>query len=140
MSYDRVDWHSERDFPEDLPEENAGTHIGMFLAWAIINELESEEHQEDCPESLTAIRARLMTGSQFLFSECDGKFSDIDLNEKGNAFAQCYYAAPDFPYLIDYTQAFQDAATVYHVADTWENYDRIAPVITERFNQWKESR
>jgi hypothetical protein len=37
MAYDRADWHYGSDFPNDVPDENGGTHIGMFLAWAIIN-------------------------------------------------------------------------------------------------------
>jgi hypothetical protein len=31
MAYDRADWQS--DFPDDVPEENGGTHVGMFLAF-----------------------------------------------------------------------------------------------------------
>jgi hypothetical protein len=139
MSYDRADWHYGGNFPKDLPQENGGTHIGMFLAWIIMNDLEGEEHKEDCPESLAAVRARLMTGRQFFFRECDGKFWETDLNEEGKAFAEHYYVGAERLYLKDYAQVFQDAVTLYHVADSWENYDRIARIITERFEEWKET-
>jgi hypothetical protein len=47
MKYDDSSWHYGGDvFPEDLPPEAGGTHIGMFLAWAIMNYLESEMHSE----------------------------------------------------------------------------------------------
>jgi hypothetical protein len=115
MSYDRADWHYGGNYPKDLPTLNGGTHIGMFLAWAIISGVEGEEHQEDCPESLAAVRARKMTGREFLFRECDGKFCDADLN--------CVLAS--------------DLPSTYHVEDTWDNYDKIAATITQRFKDWK---
>ena len=40
MSYDKADWHSGGNYPADLPSDNGGTHIGMFLAWAILRGLE----------------------------------------------------------------------------------------------------
>src|SRR5713101_5972437 len=102
MSYDQAAWHYDGKYPKDLPQENSGTHIGMFLAWAIMNHMEGDEHQEDCPSSLAAVRERQMTGRQFLFRECDGKLGDVDLNEEGTAFAKDYYGDPDRLYLKDY--------------------------------------
>ena len=50
MAIDNANWHYGGDgFPEDLPPEAGGTHIGMFLAWAIINHLESEMQRETSP-------------------------------------------------------------------------------------------
>ena len=88
MAYDRADWHYGGDYPEGLPPENGGTHIGMFLAWAIMNGLEGESHREESPTSIAAVRARQMTGREFLFKECDEKFWDEDLSDEGNAFAE----------------------------------------------------
>jgi hypothetical protein len=47
MAIDRADWHYGGDFPAELPDENGGTHIGMYLAWIINNHLEGELHHED---------------------------------------------------------------------------------------------
>src|SRR5208283_1490800 len=91
MAIDRADWHYGGDFPEDLPPEAGGTHIGMFLAWAIMNNLESVIQQEQAQEHLAAVRERRMTGCAFLFKVCDEKFCDADLSDEGNAFAQWYY-------------------------------------------------
>src|SRR5262245_43945896 len=107
MSYDRADWHSGGDFPSDLPPENGGTHIGMFLAWAIMNGLEGELHREDSEAELQAVRSRRMTGRDFLFRACDGKFWDEDLNEEGNMFARYYYAPEGGgygPYINDFEE------------------------------------
>ncbi len=142
MKHDDASWHYGGRFPEDLPREAGGTHIGMFLAWAIINHLENEMHLDQSQEDLVAVRERRMTGRTFLFKVCDEKFCDDDLSDKGNAFAQWYYIDR---YWDDYLDTFfpdiwaiyNTAGTVYHVADTWENFDKLAPLITTRYETWK---
>ena len=65
MAYDRIDWHyGGEDYPEDLAYDNGGTHIGLFLAWAINRGLEGELHQVESQEALKAVRNRTMTGRQ----------------------------------------------------------------------------
>jgi hypothetical protein len=143
MAYDRADWHyGAENYPKDLPPQNGGTHIGMFLAWAILHGLESEFHREESSASLSAVRARQMTGRQFLFKECDEKFWDEDLSDDGNAFAKEYYNVTDEQgcrYLEDFYSAFP-SVPAYHVEDTWQNYDKIAPLISRRFEEWKQKR
>src|SRR5262249_33118794 len=98
MSYDRAEWHYGGNYPKELPPENGGTHIGMFLAWAIVNGLEGDLHKQESAQALEAVRRREMTGRQFLFDQCDEKFTDEDLNDEGNAFAATYYSREDPPY------------------------------------------
>ena len=50
MKYDDASWHFGGDYPEDLPDENGATHIGMFLAWCIAHNFFSEELEEDFEE------------------------------------------------------------------------------------------
>jgi hypothetical protein len=145
MSLDRADWHSGGDFPPDLPPECGGTHIGMFLAWVILHGLQGAMHDEESPEELAAVRERRMTGRDFLFRACDGKFWEEDLSDEGAAFAKGYYTGPDGtgygPYIAEYEQILgAGVPSVYHVDDTWENYDRIAAAIDARFARWKEER
>ena len=33
-----------------------------------------------------------------------------------------------------------DLPTLYHVADTWDNCERLAPVLSRRFLEWKSRR
>jgi hypothetical protein len=137
MAYDRADWHYGGNYPPDLPPENGGTHIGMFLAWAITRGLEGEIHHEDArdKEALAAVRERRMTGREFLFKQCDEKFWETDLSDEGNAFARTYYATG---YLQDYEAAFGQAVpTPYHVEDSWENFDKISRVLDRRYQEWK---
>ncbi len=146
MAYDRADWHYGGDFPKDLPSENGGTHIGFFLAWAIARDLAGEIHFEDDfgIKALEAVRKRTMSGREFLFKQCDEKFWSEDLNDEGNEFACWYYSEneeerPD--YLTDYAAIFEGQAphgNVYYVEDTWENFDKIAAAIDQRFAEWKQ--
>ena len=46
-----------------------------------------------------------MSGTAFLFKHCDGKFTDEDLNDQGNAFAKEYYG-DDGDYMQDYAGEF----------------------------------
>ncbi len=87
MSYDRADFDYSTQ-AEPLPKGHAGTHIGMFLAWAVSNGLESDYHRQHSAELLARLRRREITGRQFFEAACKERFSDKDLNEEGNAFAQ----------------------------------------------------
>jgi len=143
MSYDRADfdYSSER---EPLPKGHAATHIGMFLAWAVHNGLENEWHQQHSPALLEKLRKREITGRQFFEGACGDRFSERDLGPEGNAFAETYYidqAGHRGPYFEDYKKAVAARLpSFWHVADTWDNYDKLAPVITKRYQEWKNPR
>jgi len=145
MAYDRADWHYGGDFPNELPPENGGTHIGFFLAWAITRDLAGEIHYEDESgiKALEAVRERKMTGREFLIQQCDEKFWADDLNDEGNEFASWYYSENDEgrpDYLTDYAALFEaqtPLGNIYYLEDTWENFDKIAAVINQRFAEWK---
>src|ERR1700722_19318519 len=91
MVYDKAKRHSDGDFPKDAPPENGGTHIGIFLAWAILHEMVSDELRAVAGDDLIAVFERRMTGRTLLFQHLDGVLSEDDLNEQGNAFARHYY-------------------------------------------------
>jgi hypothetical protein len=76
-----------------------------------------------------------MTGAQFLLQECDEKFTDEDLSETGNAFAQQYYESG---YFYDYNDLFAEADDVYRVEDSWSNFDRLIPILDRRFEEWRQ--
>ena len=143
-TFDRADWHSgAANYPRELPPEAGGTHIGMFLAWAILRQRISAEHELESADLVLAVRRRTRTGRDFLFEACDGKFWDADLDDEGAAFARVYYQdgrgniRPD-GYLGDYERVLGgDLVDLYRVADTWPNFDLLAKVIDLRFEQWQ---
>ncbi|MCL1992537.1 MAG: hypothetical protein FWG66_06300 [Spirochaetes bacterium] len=142
--YDDASWHYGGEYPENLPDENAAIHIGMFITWCIDNDLLSEEQKEDNHEDLQKVKNRKMTGGEFLINNCDEKFSASDLCELGNGFAGDYYndgtkfTEKHGCYGNDFSELFAEHETVYHVEDTWENYEKIKPIVDKRFEEWKK--
>lgn len=132
--YDDASWHYGGDFPTDLPNEAGATHIGMFLAWVIQRGLESDTLKQDYPEAIERVRSREMTGREFLLSCCDEKLTDEDLNDEANRFAASYL---EDQYINDYVEIVPDEhESVYHLEDTWENFDLVARFVDRRFEEW----
>lgn len=66
MAIDRMDWHYGNDgFPDDVPEENAGVHIGFFLTWAFEQGLAGDIHTEEEPEAIAQLLCRARRQWQF---------------------------------------------------------------------------
>lgn len=146
--YDSASWHYDGEgYPKDLPNENASTHIGMFLTWCIDHDLISEEQTDDFGEDIENVKKRILTGAEYLIQNCDEKFTTFDLVQLGNDFAKAYYARKEktaaakyASYFEDYEKVFSKAGPVfdfYSVANTWENYNLLKPLIDQRFEEWK---
>lgn len=139
MKYDDASWHHGGDYPDGLPIEASATHIGMFVVWALLNDMAGAIHRQDFPEDLEALRTRAITPGQFVWRHCDGKFIDEDLDERGNAFAAAYFHYESGRYLADYEEVLgTDLPSLYHVPDTWDSFDRLRPVMDLRFVEWRE--
>jgi len=103
----------------------------------MLNGMAGSIHIEDFPNSLTPLKYRSENPGQWFLGACDGKFTDEDLNEDGNAFAKFYY--PD-SYPCDLESMFKSCETLYHVPDTWGTYDVVAPIIDKHYHAWLETR
>jgi len=136
---DRADWHyGAENYPKELPPENGGTHIGMYLAWAVQHGLGSAMLQKYARDSLPLLRERKITGRQLLFSELDEKLFYSLLTKVGKDFTRAYYDETDC-YVGDYLTVLGGSLpTLYHIADSWGNYDNLAPVIDDRFSRWQQ--
>ncbi|MBB6096442.1 hypothetical protein HNQ60_005364 [Povalibacter uvarum] len=138
MKYDDASWHYGGKFPADLPPEAGATHTGMFVAWALLAGLGGDIHTEECPEDLELAQSRSETPGTLFLRFCDGKFTDEDLNDEGNQFAAAYFDFENGSYLADYAATLGEAGRdLYYVADTWENFDRLRPVLDERLSEWR---
>lgn len=141
MKYDDASWHYGGDFPADLPDEAGGTHTGLYLAWALLSGLAGEIHQSDFAAELEALKNRRISPGAYFLNICDGKFTDEDLSDEGNAFTQFYFDFQKGKYLLDYEEAFLDGLpSLYHVIDSWENFDKIRPILDQRFQHWRVAR
>lgn len=139
--YDDAAWHYGGTFPPGLPDEAGATHIGMFLAWALLDGLAGELHTDEFPEDLAALQSRTVTPGQFVMTACDGKFTDEDLSDEGNAFAKVYFDVDTGSYLADYERVLAAGLpSTYHVPDTWEEFDKLRPVLQARYDEWRSNR
>lgn len=122
---DRADWHYDADnFPDDVPEENGATHIGMFVRWAIGRGFFIDDATP--PEAIEAVRAGTMSGRDLVLEHLDGKLWPSMLTDECAAFAEAHWS--DF---IDEFASLPTEAgdTVYHVEDTDENYNTVAAAL-----------
>ncbi|MGD8912335.1 MAG: hypothetical protein PVJ68_06280 [Candidatus Thiodiazotropha sp.] len=139
MKYDDASWHYGGDFQSDLPNNAGATHTGMYVAWALLNDLAGDFFTEDSPEDLLQLQKRETTPGAFFISMCDGKFTDDDVNDEGNSFTEYYFDFENGRYLDDYEEILcKELPSLYHVKDSWENFDKISPIIAKRYKEWKK--
>jgi len=133
--YDDADWHYGNDYPKHLPDVNAATHMGMFVAWAWSAGLAGEEFADDAQD----LAQRKRTPGEYLFNELDEKFTSDLLNEEGNRFASAYYLSEKNPtFLTDYENAVSKAVnSLYEVPDSWQTFDLIKPILDKRLEYWR---
>lgn len=144
-SIDRADWHYGGDYPKNLPTENGGTHIGMFINWIIENDLIGSIHMENSQQGISDVKSKKISGRDFLFKYCDEKFWNEDLNEEGLAFTKFYYQNPKDPedvygqYIEDYEKILGTGfESLYEIPNTWKNYDRIEKRISSVYKKWQD--
>jgi hypothetical protein len=129
--YDELDWHYDTAIEAGQPEENAFTHIGLYLAWLIRHDLHDPEliptHHSD------ALKRGEMTGSD-LADDIDGKLVGDVMTTEGQAFSDAVYQR----YLADYATAFADVPE-YGVVDDAASYARIEPFIDRLYAEWLAS-
>lgn len=134
--YDNAKNHFLGNFPESLPIEQAYVHIGMFLGWMIENNLYSEFFEDEAEIQIFRFSRRELSCT--ILSEIwDGYLGHELFNKEGNMFAYYYYGGGI--YKKDYEKTLASSLpSIYHVEDTWENYEKIKIVITNRFDDWKK--
>jgi hypothetical protein len=136
--YDKAKYHCDGNYPEDLPDEQAFVHTGIFLGWILDHELYDPAFWQDAAGYIVSFKAREMTGAQVYAYACDGVLLDEMLNAEGNAFAQNYFDFERGKYLQDYEELLVSGLpSTYHVEDTWSNYEIIARRISDRYVEWR---
>lgn len=139
LVYDKARFHYEGEFPDGLSVEQAFVHTGLYLGWLIERDLCSAEFLENAGELIPQFRAREVTGPA-IYQECDGALVDDMLSDEGNAFSRAYYDFETGRFLADYEQALaRDLPSLYHVEDTWENYETLRSLLDSRFEAWRRS-
>lgn len=137
VKYDDASWHYEGKFPVDLPNEAGATHTGMFVAWAVLSGLASEDHIKAFPGELSQLKSRNLSPGAYFIRTCDGKFTSDELSREGNVFAHAYFDLQAEKYLQDYEGLLAAGLpSTYHVPDTWDSFDKLKPILDQRFSEW----
>lgn len=133
--YDLARNHFLGDYPASLPIEKAYLHIGIYMGWVIDNKLYSEYFEDEASTEIYRFTRREI-GCIILAEIWDGALSHELFNDETNLFTFYYYAGGIFK--KDYNEVLvKSHKTIYHVDDTWENYDILKRRINERFEEWK---
>lgn len=140
MKFDDASWHYSGDFPDDLPIEAGATHIAMFVAWCLLNDLAGDIHINEYSQDLENLKNRELSPGSWFIQNCDEKFTHNDLNETGLKFTQFYYDSEDAQYIEVYEATLGEGIShLYAVPDTWESYDKLAPYIKKDFDEWAKN-
>lgn len=116
---------------ESIIWEYASNHIAMFLTWVIDNGFYGNIHYE-ASDDIQLVKARKMTGTEFLAKHCDYRLSDEDFSPEILPFVECYYFQK---YIQQYDKLFsKKAMALLHPSPfSWEDYDLIAKRITRAY-------
>ena len=133
--YDLAKNHFLGDFPASLPIEKAYLHIGIYMGWIIDNDLYSEYFEDEASTEIYRFKRREIE-CIILAEIWNGALSHELFSNEANLFTFYYYAGGIFK--KDYIEVLvKNHTTLYHVEDTWENYNIISRRITERYHDWK---
>ncbi|BDD05117.1 DUF7832 domain-containing protein [Aureibacter tunicatorum] len=133
--YDNAKNHFLGNFPEHLPIEQAYVHIGIYLGWVIDSKLYSDFFSEEAETEIYRFSRREFPCT--ILSEIwDGYLGFELFNEVGNLFTNYYYGGG--LYHRDYRENLANILpSIYHVEDTWDNYEKMSKIINTRFEDWK---
>jgi hypothetical protein len=107
--------------------DRAATPIGMYLAWCVNLSLVSDELAAAAGRELLRVQIREITGAELLIRVCRGRLDSTHLSSVGQDFTARRYEE----YLAAYATTFGvEPRAIYSVENTWDHYDRIAPLLT----------
>jgi len=98
---------------------------GMYLAWCARLNLLDRSFAEQHAQSILRLHYNDGSCIEMLVTACGGTLKYSQLNKQGAVFTRGYYA----DYLANWRATFGD--DIYGVQDSWENYGKIAAVLTK---------
>ncbi len=136
--YDNAKYHLETVDEFELPEIHAFIHGGLYLGWIIENEFLDGDFLVHFMGDVQKFKKRELTGPELLW-KWDGALTDDMFNDEGNKFSKYYFDFENGRYIEDYTEMLaKELPSPFHVKDTWDNFNKLSTVISERHKQWKK--
>ncbi len=134
---DDMTWHLDENFPKDLPEEAAATHMSMFLGWVIDNHKQSDKLKDIIGDDLEKFRQREISLNFLTLNYCEKLYEEY-LTVEAAQFTKKYY--DDF-YLKDYQTCLDEKGkSLFHMPATWEKYEQVKILIEQRYQDWKNKK
>lgn len=140
--FDKAKWHINKDFPKDLDQRQSYVHTGMFVCWLIDNNLIEDDFRKENLKGINLLLSRQINPSQFYEDYLDGVFNADGLTQEGVKFTSDYFDFEKGEYAKDYLATLDpndSLPTIFHIADTWNNYDKLKTTIQTNFIQWKRT-
>ena len=150
MAIDKADWHwdsaektyrKKHNITGELTEEQiekiwlyASNHIGLFIKWVINNNFQGgDADAEDCQK----VRDGLMTGSEYLMYDLDGKLLEEDVNTDILEFVRQYYGNE---YFNDYCETCpcDISCDLYDFISGINDYNALKVRIDAAYKKFKE--
>jgi hypothetical protein len=140
--YDKAEWYfSAPIFPSDLAPLQAFVRAGMFFGYLVERGLASPDWVQSCGRLVAEFKRRDLTGAKLLAQSNDGIFESSMLTPEGNSFTQHYFDKDKGRYFEDFKQVLAyGLPSVFHVRDSWSNYDKMKQRIEQRYLEWKGPR
>ena len=142
--YDHIYFHLDEDFPKNLSQDHAATHMGFYWSWAVSQNLHYPEWENIAANDLAALKSGQMSGAKFVLNNMGGALNPQDFSELGQRFSAFYYDDEDDGYgafMEDYISTLNTPTlpSFYHVADTPTNQTKLNAVFQAAFAQWLAS-
>jgi len=105
--------------------DRACVPLGMYVAWCLNLGLVSETVLREHETMVLRVRMHDAHGSALLVA-LGGALDERHLNEQGKQFTDAYYSS----YMDDYSTLF--GSDFYAIPDSWDNYQKLAAVLTAK--------
>ena len=138
--FDKAKWHINNDFPNDLDHYQSYVHTGLYICWLIENGHFEDDFKINNSKGINHILSRKVKPSQFYVEYLDGVFDSVDLTQDAIQFTINYFDFDNGNYVKDYLTTLDptdNLPSLFHIEDSWENYDKLKSIINKRFKEWR---
>lgn len=141
--FDKAKWHLNEDFPKELPHYQSYVHTGLYICWLLEVNLYEQDFKNQHSEAIQQLLSHQRTPAQFYEQILDGVFDSDGLTQEAIQFTTDYFDFSNGKYVQDYLAIYDSTETmptIFHVADTWENYDKLKDTLNKRLEEWRKKR
>jgi len=135
--FDKAKYHDNSVAELGLSDVQSFVHTGLFLVWLVNNELMSDFFVSETGNEIENLKVR--TSSPLgIYEYWDGVLIGEMLSRAGFNFALDYFDFEKGTYMKDYERVFSvTPERVFEVKGTWDNYDKLKPVIDAAYEKWR---